>query len=128
MAAYFARKNARKPSPRMTVTNKKGVAEIAVEHPRPGIGQALLMEALGIGDLDFWDGLVRQLAVVGGQGTLERDLNFMLAMVKGIEPRDQIEAMLAAQMAAVHNATMTFAGRLNRVENIPTTGQRRACF
>jgi hypothetical protein len=101
MAAYFARKDARKPSPRMTVTNKKGVAELAVAHPRPEIGQALLMEALGIGDLDFWDGLVRQLAVVGGQGTLERDLNFMLAMVKGIEPRDQIEAMLAAQMAAV---------------------------
>jgi hypothetical protein len=118
MAAYFARKNAQKPSPRMTVTNKKGVAEIVVAHPRPGIGQALLMEALGTGDRDFSDGLVRQLAVVGGQGTLERDLNFMLAMVKGIEPRDQIEAMLAAQMAAVHNATMTFAGRLNRVDNI----------
>jgi hypothetical protein len=33
-------------------------------------------------------------------------------VVKGIEPRDQIEAMVAAQMAAVHNATMTFARRL----------------
>src|SRR5215467_4179439 len=30
-----------------------------------------------------------------------------------------VEAMLAAQMAAVHNATMTFARRLNHVENIP---------
>src|SRR4029077_8795898 len=119
MAAYFARKNARKPSPRMTVTKKKGVAEIAVAHPRPGIGQALLMEALGTGDLDFSDGLIRQLANAAGKGTLdERDLNFMLAIVKGIEPRDQIEAMLAAQMAAVHSATMTFAGRLNRVDNI----------
>jgi hypothetical protein len=119
MAAYFARKDARKPSPRMTVTNKKGVAEIAVAHPRPGIGQALLMEALGTGDLDFSDGLIRQLANAAGRGTLEeRDLNFMLAIVKGIEPRDQIEAMLATQMAAVHNATMTFAGRLNRVGNI----------
>jgi hypothetical protein len=128
MAAYFARKDARKPSPRMTVTNKKGVAELAVAHPRPEIGQALLMEALGIGDLDFWDGLVRQLAVVGGQGTLERDLNFMLAMVKGIEPRDQIEAMLAAQMAAVHNATMTFAGRLNRIDNIQQQDSAERAF
>jgi hypothetical protein len=118
MAAYFARKNARKPSPRMTVTKKKGVAEIALTHPRPDIGQALLMEALGTANLDFSDGLIRQLAEVGGQETLERDLNFMLAIVKGIEPRDQIEAMLATQMAAVHNATMTFAGRLNRVGNI----------
>ena len=41
----------------------------------------------------------------------EEGLNFMLAMTKGIEPRDQVEAMLAAQMAAVHNATMTFARR-----------------
>ena len=34
--------------------------------------------------------------------------------MKGIEPRDQIETMLAAQMAAVHNARMTspYASRL----------------
>jgi hypothetical protein len=129
MAAYFARKTARKPSPRMTVANKKGVAEITVAHPRPDIGQALLMEAVGTADLDFWDGLIRQLANAPGRGTLEeRDLNFMLAMVKGIEPRDQIEAMLAAQMAAVHNATMTFAGRLNRVENIPQQDSAERAF
>ena len=42
----------------------------------------------------------------------------MLSVIKGIEPRDQIEAMLAAQMAAVHLATMTFARRLAHVENI----------
>jgi hypothetical protein len=33
----------------------------------------------------------------------------MLSVIKGIDPRDQLEAMLAAQMAAVHVATMTFA-------------------
>jgi hypothetical protein len=43
----------------------------------------------------------------------------MLSVVKDIEPRDQVEAMLAAQMAATHNAIMTFARRLNHVENIP---------
>jgi hypothetical protein len=43
----------------------------------------------------------------------------MLAVVKGIEPHDQIEAMLAAQMAAVHMASMTFARRLAHVDNIP---------
>jgi hypothetical protein len=45
--------------------------------------------------------------------------NFMLAAIKGIEPRDQIEAMLAAQMAAVHSATMIFAKRFGNVENVP---------
>jgi hypothetical protein len=43
----------------------------------------------------------------------------MLSVIKGIEPRDQIEAMLAAQMAAVHMASMTFARRLAHVDNIP---------
>jgi hypothetical protein len=47
----------------------------------------------------------------------ERGINFLLAVVKGVEPRDQVEAMLAAQMAAVHNATMTFARRLAHVDN-----------
>jgi hypothetical protein len=43
----------------------------------------------------------------------------MLSVIKGVEPRDQTEALLAAQMAAVHNATMTFARRLAHVETIP---------
>jgi len=37
--------------------------------------------------------------------------------MKGIEPRDQLETMLLAQMAAVHVASMTFARRLAHVEN-----------
>ncbi len=49
----------------------------------------------------------------------EEAANFMLAVVEGIEPRDQVETMLAMQMAAVHMATMTFARRLAHVENIP---------
>ena len=42
----------------------------------------------------------------------------MLAMVEGVGPRDQTEAMLAAQMAAIHNATMTAARRLAHTETI----------
>jgi hypothetical protein len=40
---------------------------------------------------------MRRLADVERKSTLERDLNFTRAMMKGIEPRDQIEAMLATQ-------------------------------
>ncbi len=42
----------------------------------------------------------------------------MLSVVKGIKPRDQIEIMLAAQMAAIHEAIMTFTKRLAHVETI----------
>src|SRR6516162_6672650 len=49
----------------------------------------------------------------------ERGLNFMLSVIKGIEPRDQLETMLLAQMAAVHVASMTFARRLAHGKTIP---------
>jgi hypothetical protein len=52
----------------------------------------------------------------------------MLSVVKGIKPGDQVEAMLAAQMAAVHNATMTFARRLNHVDNIPQQDSAERAF
>ena len=78
------------------------------------------MEALASADDDFVNGIVSQLANVGGRGQdiNERGLNFMLSVIKGTEARNQLEAMLAAQMAAVHMASMTFAGRLAHVDDI----------
>ena len=66
------------------------------DHPDEAFGHLLLMEALGTTQLDFADGLLLQLAnaATKGQTVDERQLNFMLAMVTGIEPRDQLEAML----------------------------------
>jgi hypothetical protein len=43
----------------------------------------------------------------------------VLAMIRAVEPEDELETMLAAQMAAVHMATMTFARRLAHVDTIP---------
>ena len=57
----------------------------------------------------------------GGGSTLCR-------VVKGVEPKDQVEAMLAAQMAAVHMSTMTFARRLAHVENIPQQDSAERAF
>ena len=52
----------------------------------------------------------------------------MLAMVRGIGPKDEIEAMMAAQMAAVHMTTMTFARRLAQVDNIPQQDSAERAF
>ena len=130
MEAYFARRKERKPSPRMKVSETRDVLSFSPDHPEPTIGQALLMEALGTAEPDFLDGLMGQLANAGTQGRVadERGLNFMLAVVKGVEPKDQVEAMLAAQMAAVHNATMTFARRLNHVDNIAQQDSAERAF
>ena len=43
----------------------------------------------------------------------------MLAVIKDIKPNDQLEAMLAAQMAAVHLAIMVLARRLASVKSLP---------
>jgi hypothetical protein len=53
LAAQRARRMRRKPSPNMTVTDKKGVAQIEVDHPDSAVGSTLLMEALGTAEPDF---------------------------------------------------------------------------
>ena len=87
------------------------------------------MEALASADPDFVNGIVSQLANASGRGRDidEYGLNFMLSVIKDIEPRDQLEAMLAA-MAAVHVASMTFARRLAGVENIPQQDSAERAF
>jgi hypothetical protein len=76
------------------------------------VGKVLLMDALATTDEDFLNGLLRQLATAGGGEVDEQKLNFMFSIVKGLKPRDQIEAMLAAQMAAVHTAAMRLSTSL----------------
>ena len=117
--AYVARKQ-RQP-PRMKVSEKDGVKQIRPDHPDAAMGYMLIAESLGTVDEDFVGGLLTQLANVGtqGQDLDEEGLNFLLAVVKGVEPQDQVEAMLGAQMAAIHNAVMTFARRLAHVDNLP---------
>ena len=120
VAAMAARKKELPAAPRVNVSEKGGVAQLWPDHPDFAVGHILLMEAIGTAELDFLNGLLKQLANAGSQGKSvdESGLNFMVAVIKGVEPKDQVEAMLAAQMAAVHMATMTFARRLNHVENI----------
>ena len=118
---YVARHNAAPPAPGIEVTKNGEVPEIGLNHPDNAIGSVLLMEALGTANYDFMQGLLSQLANAGSHGREidEANVNFMLAVVKDIKPRDQLEAMLAAQMAAIHMTTMTFTRRLAHVENIP---------
>jgi hypothetical protein len=116
---YLARDKA-KPSVRFKVSKNGNVPQIEFDHPDQQVGWALVMDALATADGDFLTGIKYQLANASahGQDIDEHGLNFMLSVIKGIEPRDQLEAMLAAQMAAVHVATMTFARHLAQAEEI----------
>lgn len=86
-------------------------------------GMSVLHKACGTTDDRFFSGLLEQL--------VRRDpdnFDFMLSVINGLEPRDQTEAMLAAQMASVHMATMTCARRLAHVESIPQQDSAERAF
>jgi hypothetical protein len=76
---------------------------LRVDHPDQAVGILTLMRAIGTTDPDFYDGLIGHLANAswGRDALSQSGTNFMLSVVRGIERRDQIEAMLGAQMAAV---------------------------
>ncbi len=121
LRAHIARIKAAPPAPRIKVTKDGKAPAVGTDHPEAFVGRGLLMEALGTADYSFGDGLILQLANAGSQGGEidETGINFMLSVIKGIKPRDHLEAMLAAQMAAIHMASMKFTRQLARVENIP---------
>jgi hypothetical protein len=119
--AFFSRKKQKLPSPNLKISKKGPATEVSLNHPEPRTGLLLLLHALGTTDSDFLKGLLNQLASASSKGTEadETVLNFMLSVVKAVEPKDEVETMITAQMAAIHVATMTFARRLSNVENIP---------
>jgi hypothetical protein len=116
----FLKETAEK-APRLKVSREGNVSKLGLDHPDTATGHVLLMEALGTIDLDFSNGLLRQLldTSLEADGVNEERVNFMLAVIKGIKPRDQVEAMLAAQMAAVHDATMKLFPQLSMADFVP---------
>jgi len=109
------------PTPRWTVEQRaEGGLEI-----RPGgdpqISTLLLQDVFATHDVTFTDMLMSQVSQIARQGkTLTtRELNTTLSLVRGIGPKDETEAMLAVQMAAVHIATVVAARRVIHSENIP---------
>jgi hypothetical protein len=128
--ACHARKAEKLPSPNLKVVKSGEAMSLDVDHPDSAIATQLLMMALGTTSPYFVQGLLTQIGNAGskGQEPDEGAINFMLSVVKGIEPKDEIEAMLAAQMAAVHMASMTFARRLAHVDNIPQQDSAERAF
>lgn len=73
------------------------------------------------GNTSVLEGLVGQLAILGSRGKKldESASNFALGYIDTMAPRDAAETLLCAQMAAIHQATMMMASRLNRAETLP---------
>ncbi len=93
---------------------------VYLDHPSQAYAQAMVSKAMGITDEAFYHGAIKQLvnAVSIGPVASMDDLNVAIAMVRGIEPRDQLETMLALQMVAVHFASLSFTRKMNHTETI----------
>jgi hypothetical protein len=78
------------------------------------------MDAIGTLDPDFYNGLISQLATFNAdRGEFDfHGLNYMLSVIKDLKPRDQLEAMLGAQMAAAHVNAMIVAKRFKDAKNV----------
>jgi hypothetical protein len=109
------------PAPSMKVESDGTTQALTPNHPNKNIGYILLMEAIGTGDTDFLNGLLGQMAGASSRNgeISENSVNYMLSVIKGIKPRDQLEAMLAAQMAVVHAGVMRYGLYLNSANTLP---------
>ncbi len=131
VTTYMAGLTAKPAVPSIKVVQAKdGINQLDLDHPDKFVAACLLSEAVGSKDHEFLNGILGQLANLGSKGQKidAAGLNFMVSMVKGVAPRDQVEAMLAVQMAAVHDATMTLARRLNKTETIPQQDSAERAF
>ena len=114
------RRNA-KPLPRQKIEMKGGVPNLSDGHADPVVGASLTMEALGlsrVGELTAVLQDVVNLTQKDGKPD-EHRINEMLAQIAAVEPRDSVEAMLATQMTAIHQATLKAARQLRGCETIP---------
>ncbi len=121
IVALADRRATRADGPPMKLTMKEGTLHVTFHHTDPDLATILMMADIGTCDGHFLEGMQGQIATIGSHGRKIDEVasNFLLSVVRGVQPRDELETMLAVQMGAIHQATMTFARRLNHVDNIP---------
>lgn len=119
IALRESRKNAGLPHPRLKVTNvREGNSvncQIAIDHEDLAVGWGALAASLGVSDFKVTELLVDQVAALAQTKTeVSQDrTNKLLAVVQELAPADPYEALLAVQMAAIHDTAMKQAATLN---------------
>jgi hypothetical protein len=125
VAHHRERKRRRLSAPTLKVQHKPpSPAKIEADHPDGELQLAKLNASTGTTEWRFANKILVELlnAACSGSNSKpinEEDVNAVLAAMHGIAPRDEAEAMLAAQMVATHTAAMTVLRRLKGCETIP---------
>lgn len=124
-AAVVAFSERRKIRPRLAkskVQMRGATNVVAWEHETPTLAEIHLANTLNTDDFAFSEGLRQQIAGMSASSDGEVSpgkLDHSLSIVRAIEPRDPVEALLAAQMASIHNATMSLSQVLATAETLP---------
>lgn len=111
----------RQAAPSMKLELQGDALHIKLDSDDLAVATLLQMADMGTRDSDFHAGLVGQIACLGAHGRkVDSDnSNFVMSVVRAVKPRDELEALLATQMGAIHAATMMMARKLNHVNTIP---------
>ena len=114
MIARFLKRDERK-----ALKFKKGPAgnQLAAVEKDQTLYSTKMMEAFGTPDTELQTYLLNQVLNTFQNGEqYDQSANNALALLNGIQPRDEIEGMLAAQMIGIHNLAMDNLRRAN-IEN-----------
>jgi hypothetical protein len=116
----YKEKRRRKPPKVRVEKSKTGKANVRFVDEDALLTAAKCAEATGTADLDLHNLFTQQVVQTfdgctsskgWNQDTLQKFMNTALALLHGIQPRDEIEGMLASQMIGVHNLAMERMGR-----------------
>ncbi len=116
---YVERRKGRPHAPAVKVKAVKGkVVDVAPDHPDTAVWGALIARAFGTAERCFADMMLNQVLNLAAPGSeLDKGIaDGILAALHGIEPRDELEGMLATQMVATHIATMECLRRAGLTE------------
>jgi len=107
-----AKQAARDPMVKWKVRNiGDGNCQIYPDHPDVELATAMTMQALGLTSPAALQNLLKSLADNARVGDKVDEERFqrLLSYVRSIDPRDEVEAMTAVQMALAHDATVYLA-------------------
>ncbi|MEO9825049.1 MAG: hypothetical protein ABJF50_11600 [Paracoccaceae bacterium] len=118
------------PSLKMDFDEEHRTLSIQLDSEDQALATASMMLSMGTSDDRVFSGLLKQISNIGEQGKAasEDASNFVLGIIDGLEPQDDVEAMLATQMAVTHQTTMLMARRLIHVETIPQQDAAERAF
>jgi uncharacterized protein (DUF305 family) len=118
--AFAARVASRPQAPRFKLTKRADGAEAVAseDNCEPSLFATRIARTVGATDTTAAEWLMSQVARATEGADLAAQCNASMALLAGIEPRDEAEGMLAVQMVAAHSLALSMARRALKAERV----------